>query len=70
MINTFFFYQISAYAIHGKILKNSYEKNKFKISALALDESFELRDGSYSILDIQNNFEYIRLIGKRLIIFQ
>ena len=54
-----FSYQILAYTIHEKIWKNSYENNKFKISAQALDEEFELPDGSYSILDNQDNFEYI-----------
>ena len=29
------------------------------MSAQALDEEFELPDGSYSILDNQDNFEYI-----------
>ena len=33
--------------------------NKFKISALTWIEEFGLPDGSYSILDIQDYFEYI-----------
>ena len=42
-----------------KIIKTSYNPNKFKISALTWSEEFELPDGSYSISDIQDCFEYI-----------
>ena len=42
-----------------KNIKNSYENNKFKISALTWNEGFELPDGSYSVSDIQDYFEYI-----------
>ena len=42
-----------------KNIKSSYNNNKFKISAPTWDEEFELPDGSYSILDIQDYFEYI-----------
>ena len=41
-----------------KNVKNSYN-NKFKISAPTWSEEFELPDGSYSISDIQDYFEYI-----------
>ena len=37
----------------------SYKNNKFKISAATWNEEFELPDGSYSIPDIQDYFEYI-----------
>ena len=37
---------------------SSYNNNKFKISALIWNK-FELPDGSYSISDIQDYFEYI-----------
>ena len=49
-----------------------YKKDKFKISALTWNEELELHDGSYSVLDIQDYFEYIykKNIEKRLIIFQ
>ena len=40
-------------------IKSSYNNNKFKISALTWNDEFELPDGSYSILDIQDYFEYI-----------
>ena len=41
-------------------IKSSYSNNnKFKISAPTWNEEFELLDGSYSISDIQNYFEYI-----------
>ena len=39
--------------------KSSYNNNKFKISAPTWNEEFELPDGSYSISDIQDYFEYI-----------
>ena len=41
-----------------KNVKSSYN-NKFKISAPTWSEEFELPDGSYSISDIQDYFEYI-----------
>ena len=39
--------------------KNIIQHNKFKISAPAWNEEFELPDGSYTISDIQDYFEYI-----------
>ena len=42
-----------------KNIKSSYNNNKFKISAPTWNEEFELPDGSYSMLDIQDYFEYI-----------
>ena len=39
--------------------KKSYKNNKFKISAPPWNEEFELSDGSYSVSDIQDYFEYI-----------
>ena len=42
-----------------KNIKSSYNNNKFKISARTWNEEFELPDGSYSISDIQNYFEYV-----------
>ena len=52
-------YQILAFTIHGKILKKSYNNNKFKILAPIWNEEFELPDGSYSMSDIQDYFEYV-----------
>ena len=64
-------YQILAFKMHGKIIqaiknnkthknnKKSWKNNKFKISAPTWNEEFELPDGSYSVSDIQENFEYI-----------
>ena len=40
-------------------IKNSYSNNKFKISAPTWNNKFELPDGSYSVSDIQDYFEYI-----------
>ena len=42
-----------------KNIKSSYNNNKFKISAPTWSEELELPDGSYSISDIQDYFEYI-----------
>ena len=42
-----------------KNIKSSYNNNKFKISAPTWSYEFELPDGSYSISDIQDCFEYI-----------
>ena len=40
-------------------IKSSYKNNKFKISAPTWSDEFQLRDGSYSISDIQDYFGYI-----------
>ena len=40
-------------------IKSSYNNNKFKISAPTWNEEFTLPDGSYSISDIQDYFQYI-----------
>ena len=40
-------------------MKNSYNNNKFKIWAPTWFEEFILPNGSYSISDIQDYFEYI-----------
>ena len=42
-----------------KIIKKSYKNNKFKILAPTSNEEFELPDGSYSVSDIEDYFEYI-----------
>ena len=42
-----------------KNIKSSYNSNKFKISAPTWNDKFELPDGSYSVSDIQDYFEYI-----------
>ena len=42
-----------------KNIKSSYNNNKFKLSAPTGDDEFELPQGSYSISDIQDYFEYI-----------
>ena len=39
--------------------KSSYNNNKFKISTSTWNDEFELPDGSYSVSDIQDYFEYI-----------
>ena len=40
-------------------IKLAYNSNKFKISAPIWDDTFDLLDGSYSIVDIQDYFEFI-----------
>ena len=63
-------YQTLAFAIHGKT-KKLYRNNKFKISAVTWNEEFELPDGSCSLLDIHDYFEYIfQNMEKRLVILQ
>ena len=52
-------YQILAFITHGKKIKSSYNNNKFKISAPTWNDEFKLSDGSYSVSDIQDYFEYI-----------
>ena len=42
-----------------KNIKSSYNSNKFKIFAPTWNDEFELPDGSYSVSDIQDYFEYI-----------
>ena len=39
--------------------KSSYNDNKFEISAPTWNDKFDLLDGSYSVSDIQDYFEYI-----------
>ena len=40
-------------------MKSSYNNNKFEIFAPTWSDEFQLPDGSYSISDIQDYFEYI-----------
>ena len=40
-------------------IKSSCNNIKFKISAITWDDEFELPDGSYSVSDIQDYYEYI-----------
>ena len=58
------FIALSNLSIHytWRNVKKSYKNNKFKISTPTWNEEFELRDGSYSIYDIQEYiyFEYIQ----------
>ena len=42
-----------------KNIRSSYNTNKFRISAPTWNDRFELPDGSYSVSDIQDYFEYI-----------
>ena len=52
-------------------IKKLYKNNKSEILAPTWNEEFELLDGSYSISDIQNYFEYmLKKYGKRLLILQ
>ena len=42
-----------------KNIKSEYNNNKFKISAPTWDDTFDLHDGSYSIANVQDYFEFI-----------
>ena len=42
-----------------KNIKSEYNNNKFKISAPTWNDKFNLPNGSYSVSDIQDYFEYI-----------
>ena len=42
-----------------KSIKSECSNNKFKISAPTWNDTFDLPDGSYSVSDIQDYFEYI-----------
>ena len=42
-----------------KNIKSEYNNNKFKISVPTRNDEFNLPDGSYSVSDIQDYFEYI-----------
>ena len=42
-----------------KNIKNSYNNNKFKKSAPTWNDKFDIPDGSYSVSNIQDYFEYI-----------
>ena len=42
-----------------KNIKSEYNNNKFKIYVPTWNDTFDLPDGSYSVSDIQDYFEYI-----------
>ena len=42
-----------------KNIKRSYKNSEFKVSAPTWNDKFELPDGSYSVSNIQDYFEYI-----------
>ena len=50
---------LSIYYTWKNIINSEYNKNKFKISALTWNDTFDLPDGSYSISDSQDYFEFI-----------
>ena len=59
---------LSIYYIWKRI-KSSYKNNRFKILVLIWHEEFALPDGSYSISDVTDYFEYIlKSIRKRQLI--
>ena len=51
-----------------KNIKSSYNNNKFIISAPTWNDKFELPNGSYSLSDIQDFFEYILKSMERVLI--
>ena len=42
-----------------KSIKSEYNNNKFKIPGPTWNDTFDLPDGSYSVSDIQDYFEFI-----------
>ena len=48
-----------------KNIKSSYNNNKFKISAPTWNDKFELPDGSNSVSNIQDYFEFILKKARR-----
>ena len=42
-----------------KNIKSEYNNNRFKISVPTWNDDFDLPDGSYSFVDIQDYFEFI-----------
>ena len=42
-----------------KNIKSEYHNNKFKVSATTWNDEFDLPEGSYSVSDIQDYFDYI-----------
>ena len=53
-----------------KNIKSSYNDNKFKISAPTWNDKFKLPDGSYSVSNIQDYFEYIFQSMKKILMNQ
>ena len=53
------FSDLSIYYNTWKNIKTSYNNNRLKISATIWNDEFELPDGSYSVSNIQDYFEYI-----------
>ena len=51
-----------------KNIKKSHKNNKFQISVPKWNEELELPDGSYSVSDIQDYFEYILKNMRQLLI--
>ena len=51
-----------------KNIKSTYNNNKFKICAPTWNDEFELPDGSYSISNIQDYFEYISKNMEKILI--
>ena len=49
-----------------KNIKSAYNNDKFKISPPTWNETFDLPDGSYSVSDIQDYFEFIIKIHETL----
>ena len=45
--------------LHMENIKSAYSNNKFKISAPTWNDEFDLPDGSYSVVEIQDYFEFI-----------
>ena len=53
------FYQKLPFTMHEKIIKKSYKNNRLKIPVPTWNKKFDLHDGSYSVSDIEDYFDYI-----------
>ena len=61
----------SQHLLYTENIRKSHKNNKIKISAPTWNEEFELPDGSYSLSDIQDYFEYIlKKHGKKQLTLQ
>ena len=58
-------YEILVSIIHGKTLKKLYKNNRFKLPGPTREDSFELPNGSYSVLEIRDYFNEIIIKNKK-----
>ena len=47
------------YLLHVKNIRKQYKNNTIKATGPTRNDEFELPDGSYSVLDVQDHIEFI-----------